>query len=465
MLRSARVPLVLIVWFGLCGCADAPHSQRPPVTEWQTGFWYWHSYRAEAARARATPDVLYFHAGKIWKREAMRYAGSDPEQWYVSQELPESLPQAREYWMVFRAEHAGVPDLSAVGALTDRINSVLVTLRRRKFKVVGVQLDIDTPTAHLPQYAAFLREVRRALPPGMELSITALLDWFRDGTAIAKVVKETDEFVPQFYDVTSAVAADDLTDWRGIGAKIDAAQWSGRFNRFGKRYRIGVSTFGRARYVPKSDAPQSGSRGVRLYSDLTPADVSGNAGFSLQTSRSKANELVLSYRPTREVRIGYNDFQPGDLIQFVLPTPESVREAVGSARRMGGQCAGVLFFRWPASNETLVMQPDDALAAAGPTRGEKKIARVDVISKHCAAVSCVDLYLTDTAAFVAKPVRYRIRSSAELEYFLPGDRMPVRMAGPSEIEVTVPPYSGGSRMLLGRAVSTAPVEFRLEERQ
>jgi hypothetical protein len=152
-------------------------------------------------------------------------------------------------------------------------------------------------------------------------------------------------------------------------------------------------------------------------------------------------------------------------VQFIVPTPEAVRAAVGSALQMGSRCAGVLFFRWPTSNETLVMQPDDALAAGGLEPAEKEITRVEAVNRRCAAVSCVDLYLVNSVSFSAKPVRYRIRSSAELEYFLPEENMPVRMSGPADIEVTVPAYCGGNRLLLGRAVSTAHVDYRLEEVQ
>lgn len=454
---------MLVSSFALSGCADSLRSQPPPA-KWTAGFWYWHGNGAEAAPAKATPDVLYFHAGTIRKPDVFGvYArGALAPQWSVYETLPSSLPAAREYWLVFREEQLGVPDLSAVAILTQRISDILTITRRWKFNVVGVQLDIDSPTGSLSRYADFLREFRKAAPPGLEISITALLDWFRDGTSIADVIKETDEFVPQFYDVVSTGGSE---DWRAIATKIDAAQWAPRLNRFGKRYRIGISTFGRARYVPREDPSHSGYAGLRLYSDFTPVDIAGNPAFNLQASRSEANELVLSYRPTRKVRIGYNNFQPGDLVQFILPTPEAVRAAVESARRMGGNCGGVVFFRWPASNENLVMQPDDVLIAAGLAPPEQKVVGVEAVNGQCAAVSCVDLYLLNASAYAAKTIRYRIRSSAELEYFLPEHNVPVRMAGPSDIEITLPAYSGRNRILLGRAVSANPATFRVVEAQ
>jgi hypothetical protein len=446
---------MLIASLGLSGCVDSLQSQAPP--KWTTGFWYWQGNSTEAASAKVIPDALFVHAGTIWKT-----GRNTPPQWGVSGEIPGALPSAREYWLVFRKEEPGVPDVSAAQDLGRRVSELLGTARQRQLKVVGIQLDIDSPTGALSRYADFLGAVRKEIPASLEISITALLDWFRDGTSIADVIKETDEFVPQFYD---AGASGSSEDFRAIAAKIDTARWAPKFNRFGKRFRIGISTFGRARFEPKADPLQTGYSGLRLFGDLTPLDISGNPAFTLQTSRSDANELILSYRPTRKVHIGYSDLQPGDTLQFILSTPEAIRTAVESARRMGGNCVGVVFFRWPASNESLVMDPDETLVAAGLAPRERKIIGLDIVDGHCAAVSCVDLYLVNASSLSSKTDRYRVRSSAELEYFLPEQGVPVRMAGPSELELTLPAYSGRSRMLLGRAVSATRAEFRVEEDQ
>jgi Protein of unknown function (DUF3142) len=198
--------------------------------------------------------------------------------------------------------------------LAQQVSEFRGSARRRHLNVAGVQLDIDSPTGALPQYASFLREVRKGLPSEFKISITAILDWFRNGTAIADVIKEADEFVPQFYDLSDPDRSD---GGDAIAAKIDATQWGPVFNRFGKRFRIGISTFGRARLVSREVA--SPSRYVRavFFGDLTPLDIATNSAFHLQTTRSPANEIVLSYRTMRKVRIGYNDFEPGDTVQFI----------------------------------------------------------------------------------------------------------------------------------------------------
>jgi hypothetical protein len=375
--------------------------------------------------------------------------------------MPDELPAAREYWLVWRYERQGVPDVRAAPAVAREFRRLAAGARDRHLDVTGVQLDIDSPTEALPQYAAFLRALRTCLPQGSEISITALLDWFRAGTAIGAVIREVDEFVPQFYDVQARGE-----NHRGttIATRVDAARWGPSFRRFGKRYRVGISTFGRARMVPRAEGPAGRHFGVQFFRDLAPMDAATNPAFQMQAARNQAGELVLSYRAERNTNIGYSRFETGDTVQFILAAPESIRAAAESARKMGGAVAGVVFFRWPAPNEGLTMQPGEALSAAGfPAPDATTHSRVHAVDGRCAAVQCADLYLQGAVPLAPRAVRYLIRASAELEYFLPGQNVPVRMTGPSRLEVSVPPYCGRARLYLGRAVSLKRSEFGIEE--
>ena len=173
---------------------------------------------------------------------------------------------------------------------------------------------------------------------------------------------------------------------------------------------------------------------------------------------------MLNYKAKRTARLGYMEFGPGDAVQFILPTPATVRAAVAQAKKMGKYCAGVVFFRWSGSEESLVMQPGEVLLAAGSGGGtQRKLASVDSVDGGCAAVHCADVYLVSSDPFRSQPLRYKIRSSTELEYFLPEEGMPVRMSGPSQLELSLPPYCGRGRMLLGRAVTRERTEFTVEE--
>jgi hypothetical protein len=186
----------------------------------------------------------------------------------------------------------------------------------------------------------------------------------------------------------------------------------------------------------------------------------------MQAARNQAGELVLSYHAARRADIGYERFEPGDTVQFILAAPESIRAAVESARQMGGGIAGVVFFRWPTSDERLTMQPGEALAAAGLASAAAQTgSRVHIIDGQCAAVECVDMYLLSASPLSPKALQYVIRSSAELEYFVPEQNVPVRMRGPSRLEVSVPPYCGRGRLYLGRAVSLKRSEYSIEQEQ
>jgi hypothetical protein len=454
-MRLLALLLSLIAFLDLSGCARSLKSEPPPA-KWTTGFWFWEGSSTDVSPDVGTLDVLFVQAGTIGRQT--RYGSKEP--WSVWGRLPDDLPAAKEYWLVFRYERQQVPDLAAAPILAREFFQLREEAGRRRLKLAGIQLDIDSPTNALPQYASFLREVRKGLPTDAEVSITALLDWFREGTAIADVIKETGEFVPQFYD------ADPDFNQGAIAAKFDSARWAPIFNRFHRRFRIGISTFGRAQLVSRANPRPSAYRRVRIFNDLTPLDVATNSTFTLESRLSETNELVLSYRATRQINIGYNDFQAGDAIQFIISTPDSVRAAVEGARRIQGYCAGVVFFRWPASNETLAMQPAEIMMAAGlsPPATERRVS-VHVVDGGCAAVKCTDVYLTNATLFSPMPVRYLIRISTELEYFLPEERMPVTMSGPSELTLSLPSYCGRARMYLGRAVTAKHAEYTVEEKQ
>jgi hypothetical protein len=150
-----------------------------------------------------------------------------------------------------------------------------------------------------------------------------------------------------------------------IAARIDSAHWGPVFNRFHKRFRIGISSFGRARLIPNEAPAQAGNRRIAFYGDLQPLDIATNPALELRAERNQAGETVLNYRAKRKLRIDYSNFNPGDTVQFIVSTPEAIRAAVHSAREIKGNNAGVVFFRWPAERESWAMQPDEVLDAAG----------------------------------------------------------------------------------------------------
>ncbi len=407
----------------LCACGGGVNKQPLPTT-WTTGYWVWGGQSGPASLAKPL-DAAYVQVAQ-------------------DEYLPDKkLPAAQAYWAVYRFESQGVPELARASEIPPKVERLLTEARRQQLNVVGIQLDIDSPTSRLADYAQFLAAVKKGLAPGTKLSITALLDWFRDGTGVEAVIEQVDEFVPQFYDAGGA-------EREVIAAKVDAAKWGARFNRFGKPYRIGISTFGRAKFV--SDHPRPGEP-TTLYREVTPLDLGSE--FARETVHNDVGEVVLTYRAMHETSVDYQRFQAGEGVQFVVPTPEGVRAATAEAKKMGGYAAGVVYFRWPGEFESLLVPPEEIF-------GETKTLAVETEDGGCVAVKCVDVVLRHADRFAPGVVRYRVRSSAPLDYFLPVERIPVRLAAPDVVELTVPPFAGRDRLALGRAVSSHAVIFTVE---
>jgi len=436
-----RTLLLLLFALISLGCRGEP----PPAIPFRTGFWFWSNSWAGAPSSRGPVDDIYCKVGSF--------------QSFVQASLPEGLPKAGRYWLVLRYEGKGVPSPVMAAKFAEAITGLEQEADRAHLMVAGIQLDVDSPTRALADYAAFLRAVRKVLPPGWQLSITALVDWFRPGTGVADVIRETDEFVPQFYDLAQSNSYDPSV----IAAPVDGAKWGPVFSRYRKRFRIGVSMFGRTQFLRGNPAPAGHYLGVSPIYGVRPLDLAGLKEMRLNTSQTPAHELVLHYRAIEQVRVGYAHLEAGDEIAFIFASPDSIRTAVKEARTMGGYCGGVIFFRWPGSNETLTAQPDEVLdaIAGGAQPARKDELRVE--DRVCAAVHCVDIYLVDRKPFDGKATHYRVESSTGLEYFVPEKQMPVRMTSEAALDLVLPPYCGRGVMLLGRAVSLDRSTFQLKE--
>ena len=400
----------------LAACAVPLQSRQPPST-WTTGFWVWGLGPASTTASIPTLDVVFFQAGTI-----RREAGSGEAPWLVYATIPANLPAAEEYWAVLRYDRQEVPDATAGAVIAESFERLSQNAIRRHIRLAGIQLDIDCPTSALSKYADFLQEVRQKLPRGTPISITALLDWFKPDTAVGQVIRRVDEFVPQFYDLAAAEGGDVQS---GIASKIDSDRWGPVFNGFKKRYRIGISTFGRALLL---NGGAGNSHRAMFIRDLTPIDLGSNPMFQLHDSVNAGGELVLNYQAMQEVQVGMVPFKAGDTIRFIVQTPAAVRSAVESARRMQGYSAG-WFFRMPGPAEPLVMQAEEVLNASNLTSQPSALPEIRQVDGRCVAVHCVDLYMMNPLPFFERPLRYRIQSSTEFEYFLPEKDVPIQDVG------------------------------------
>jgi hypothetical protein len=450
-IRAALVLLLTTLTFAGCKAVAAPADQTAGsgaavTSEWRIGFWAWEqSWGGKYAVPRdALPIDDVYVQGQF---------GLFPSSPSVRAYWPDDLPSGRRYWALWRFEAEQTP-LSMPDA-AEGIGGRFASLRRaaaeRHVEAAGVQIDFDCPTERLRDYAAWLSMLRKSLPPGTRLSITALLDWFRPGTHIADVLAQVTEFVPQFYDARPSTSAA-MT----IAEPIDALRWGPVFNRYQVPYRIGISTFGRVRLA----------RGLASLYALGPSllqILSAPTFVVAPASLTAAGERRLTLRARRATSIDWTRFEAGEAVEVVLPTRESVASAYAQARKMGGFCVGVIFFRWPADNESTVMAPAEVFrAVAGGPQGPVEDA-VEALAGDCAAVRCSDVYLLLGDQFPDASRAFTLRASADLEYFLPQAKVGklASMTARNTISVRLPAYHGETRLYLGRVMSKSTPQFTL----
>lgn len=374
------------------------------------------------------PDVLYVQVGRVSRSAVLE------SRW------PEAVPKARAYVATWRADEPSAPD----PALARRLATAYREMRSA-VQLAGLQLDVDCPTRSLAAYGEFLEVLRGELGTGERLSITALLDWFVPGTRVRDVLAPVDEYVPQFYDTRRGGPS------AAIAAPIDAARWAPVFNGLGQPYRIGIATFGRVQRVRANSARE-------IFRDVGLFDLAAAGLRPVETLVNGPRERLVVY----DVRTTLGpELRPGDRLEAVVPTAESVRMASIAARAFGGRCVGVVFFRWPARGETLVMTPDEiarALAGRTPATAPRIIAG----EGSCAARSCADLSLELQDRFLRQPLSLRIEASAAVDYHMPGASVvALRQTGPREFALTLPPGPVVRTVALGRFFSRRMARYRI----
>lgn len=406
---------------------------KPAVPEpWQVGYWYWRAAeRGGPLPSSAVPDVVYVHVGSLTP------AGLAQARW------PAEVPPARAYFVTWRSDEARPPSEALMPAIVQAQRRLAAEAAAAGRTVRGVQLDVDCPTASLRAYAGFLGRLRGRLGDGTPLSVTALLDWFRPGTAVSRLAGSVDEYIPQFYDARP--------DGPGaaIAEPIDAERWRPVFERLGTRYRIGISSFGRIQRVRggRRDAFRD-ARLLDLWSGLR----------AREPASSPSAETVLSWdveRPPSPL------LEAGDRVEAVLPSAASVRAAHAAARRFGRHCAGVVHFRWPDRSETLALSPDEVTAALGEAPSPQPELRAS--EGGCGARACADLVLRPGGRFAAEPRVLRVRASEDVDYVMAAHRaVALRQRGPRAIDVMVPAFVGEREVVLGRVFSRRPGRYAIE---
>jgi hypothetical protein len=428
------------------GCTDRANKSTKKA-EWKIGYWYWQGYRDEdldTYKEHVSIDLLYVRTSEY------QTGGSNTNLKPVRMFWPENLPKADAYFSVFRCEGPACTNKDLVASLIENYRSLKSKAAEKGQRLIGLQIDYDCPTIELGRYGKLLRDVRQKLPKEDLLSITALLDWFGPGTEVSSVIRWTDEFVPQFYDVDfkKLISANG-----GIAEPIDPTRWAPILNSFRKPYRIGIATFGRIIEIPSSGNSRSGTLGMSPLQIMT-----WHKGRFIQRATSSAGEIIASFEST------LSQNSEGGTMKMIIPTHDSVSSAFKAAKTIGGFCSGVIFFRYQVPNEALALSPEEVFNMISDKEKMQDATTVETEDGFCAAVSCNDLFIQLKDRFPLKDVVLTLKSSRDLEYFVPTESVQSKMTGLRSIELRIPAFAGVPRIPAGRAVSHDPVQFTVEER-
>jgi hypothetical protein len=111
----------------------------------------------------------------------------------------------RDVVVVLRIDGARLPAAPAATAALAALGATAARWRAGGARVVGVELDHDSATAALVDYARFLQQAR---PPGERLAITALPTWADDPAALRALAAVVDDVVLQVHAVRAPVLFD-----------------------------------------------------------------------------------------------------------------------------------------------------------------------------------------------------------------------------------------------------------------
>jgi hypothetical protein len=167
----------------LASCASQPRGAVDP--EDYDSFFLWAGVAPPAVLDRA--ETVYLLAGEVRAGDASSIVPMRP-----------GLPKVDHagLWMVIRVERIDWTDETYAQLMRG-----LARWDLNGNRMEGVQVDFDAATQGLSEYASFLAELRKRLPPQFKLSITGLMDWSANGdpAALAELAGVVDEIVIQTY--------------------------------------------------------------------------------------------------------------------------------------------------------------------------------------------------------------------------------------------------------------------------
>jgi len=290
-------------------------------------YWVWHrtSPLTPAEREALTAQgvtTLYWHVGEMAQRSG-RWRWKTP---------PRSLRDAAPGFRVVPVVRLN-PATRQPFAPAATLEALIADLRAVAGESGPLQIDYDCPDRLLPDYAAALQKVRRAIP---HLSITALAQWPRV-KGFDSLVRSVEEIVPMFYDLQA--------DPTGVSAEVppppllDPAQLAAVIRPWTAcpiPWRAGLPNFARLTVFDRTGV----SRG-QIPNWLWEDFCFHKALRTLAPTRLG----VTLFRADTDTRVAATPVAKDELVVSRFTDRAALAQAIASARSAGAK--DVVFFRLP----------------------------------------------------------------------------------------------------------------------
>ena len=194
MLKWLKAIIFTFFIFNLFACQPTQSATSTIDANDFASFWIWGDIQTAPYLVHA--KELYILQGEI------RYSKSKQISTFTPQGVSILKLPHQKIWLVFRTHHLAWNEQNY-----QTILNRLEHWRNRGNQVQGIQIDFDSKTNSLKDYAIFLQKLRQKLPQQYRLSITGLLDWtnFKDQNTLTLFRQNIDELVIQTYQGTTTI--------------------------------------------------------------------------------------------------------------------------------------------------------------------------------------------------------------------------------------------------------------------
>jgi len=193
-MKLLKTVFCIFLVFSLNACQPTQSATSKVDANDFASFWIWGDIQTAPYLVHA--KELYILQGEI------RYSKSKQISTFTPQGVSILKLPHQKIWLVFRTHHLAWNEQNY-----QTILNRLEHWRNRGNQVQGIQIDFDSKTNSLKEYALFLESFRKRLPPSYQLSITGLLDWtnFKDQKTLTILRNNISELVIQTYQGTTTI--------------------------------------------------------------------------------------------------------------------------------------------------------------------------------------------------------------------------------------------------------------------